>query len=290
MAKPLTPEQIRAASRLQTVFAQKNWNQTEIAEKLGYERSIVNKYINAKQAVSESFLRKMEDLYHLSSRFILEGVGPTFLNRVKPGHTFYGGSFPLGESILAEKNPAVVARDEAKPIAVVNEGDVAFNWAGSEFRELSDGRVLMTIPLVDEFAQAGYLAGWKDPEFIEELPKHSIVVAKRHTGKYRAFEVVGDSMDSDRRDAICAGDIVVGRSIDKTLWNTKFHLHRFKDYLIVHQDGVIIKRITAHNVEEGIITCASTNPDKEAYPDFEVRLSEVYEIYNIVSVERKWKA
>ena len=177
---------------------------------------------------------------------------------------------------------------EARSLTIVNE-EVSKTWSGSEFRELSDDRLLMTIPLVDEFAYAGYLSGWKDPEFIEDLPRHSIVVPKRHTGCYRAFAVKGDSMDNDRRDAICAEDVVVGRSIDKHFWNAKFHLNKFRDYVVVHQDGILIKRIVSHDVEEGIISCSSINPDKTAYPDFDVKLADVYEIYNIVSVERKRK-
>ncbi|MBO0953081.1 XRE family transcriptional regulator [Fibrella forsythiae] len=176
---------------------------------------------------------------------------------------------------------------DAVRIDMTTKGEVHKSWAGSEFQDLPDGQILMTIPLVDQFAYAGYLSGYNDAEFLQELPKHSFIVAKRHTGKYRAFEVRGDSMDNDRRDAICAGDIVVGRAIEKTLWKSKFHLHRFEDYVIVHQDGILTKRISNHNVEEGVITCVSTNPDKGSYPDFDLRLSEVYEIYNIVSVTQK---
>ncbi|WP_169578018.1 LexA family transcriptional regulator [Rudanella lutea] len=261
-------DQVEARERVRLLMSKNGFTNREFSKQLDIAEQSVSKMLNGTRTLTDGSLFKMAKVLKVPFELLKDGEGFD------------------AETLTTSQ----LLKGEAKPLEVVNEDDVFYNWAGSEFRDLSDGRVLMTIPLVDEFAQAGYLAGWKDPEFIEELPKHSIVVAKRHTGKYRAFEVVGDSMDSDRRDAICAGDIVVGRSIDKTLWNTKFHLHRFKDYLIVHQDGVIIKRITAHNVEEGIITCASTNPDKEAYPDFEVRLSEVYEIYNIVSVERKWKA
>ena len=191
--------------------------------------------------------------------------------------------------LLKKPIPYVNGDDqEARSLSIVGE-DVQKTWSGSEFRELSDDRLLMTIPLVDEFAYAGYLSGWKDPEFIEDLPRHSIVVPKRHTGCYRAFAVKGDSMDNDRRDAICAEDVVVGRSIDKHFWNAKFHLNKFRDYVVVHQDGILIKRIVSHDVEEGIISCSSINPDKTAYPDFDVKLADVYEIYNIVSVERKRK-
>ncbi len=165
--------------------------------------------------------------------------------------------------------------------------ELSVTRSGSEFAEFPDGHVLMTIPLIDSFAYAGYLSSWNDPVFIEELPKHSIVVEKRHKGKYRAFKVRGDSMDNDRRNAICDGDIVVGRNIEPFLWQNKFHLHKYETYVVVHKEGILIKDITEHDVENGIITCHSLNEDKAAYPDFDVPLAEVLEIYNVVSVERR---
>ena len=269
-AKELSEDSKEAAKRLADIFSINGWEHSEVASKLGYERSIVNKYVNAKQKISDQFLRRLQENYRVSRNYILTGIKPEYI------------------SLTTQfKQPKNNIYNEADPISLIDESDVSKTWSGGEFRDLDDGKVLMTIPLVDEFAYASYLSGWKDAEYIEDLPKHSIVVDKRHTGKYRAFRVRGDSMDNDRREAIGAGDIVVGRSIEKRLWNSKFHLHRFVDYVIVHQEGIVIKRISKQDVEHGIITCTSLNTNKEAYPDFDVNLADVYEIYNIISVEQK---
>lgn len=157
---------------------------------------------------------------------------------------------------------------------------------GNEFTDMGHGQYSMLVPLVEEYAYAGFLSGYADKEYINELPHHSIIVRQIHGGKYLSFRAVGDSMNDNSGDAIAHGDIVTAREIEKTNWTSKFHIHKFFDYVIVHKDGIIIKRIIAHDVENGIITCRSLNPDKEKYPDFEIKLSEVTHVMNIVNVSK----
>jgi hypothetical protein len=155
----------------------------------------------------------------------------------------------------------------------------------NQFIDLKDGKILMIIAKVDEPAYAGYLSNYSDKEFIENLPMHSIIVEKRHKGTYRAFEIIGDSMDDGSKESIPDGSIATGREIMQDYWKSKFHTHRYKDYIIVsHTEGIIAKRISAQDVENGIITCHSLNPNKKEYPDRLIDLREVKQIFNIVNV------
>jgi hypothetical protein len=66
----------------------------------------------------------------------------------------------------------------------------------------------------------------------------------------------------------------------KDHWKTKLH---FQDwgFVIAHgTKGIMLKEITAHNVETGEITCHSLNSD--IHPDFTLNLGEVAYLYNIV--------
>ena len=94
-------------------------------------------------------------------------------------------------------------------------------------------------------------------------------------------------MDDGSRESICEGDIVDARRLPSHFWEHKLHYHEYPDFVIVHQDGVVIKRIVDHDVKKGILYCKSLNPNKELYPDSFYRLSEVYELYNIVSLQQK---
>jgi transcriptional regulator with XRE-family HTH domain len=158
----------------------------------------------------------------------------------------------------------------------------------TKFSDLGDGKYLMLVPLVNEFAHAGYLSNFKDSEYLEDLPKHTIIVDKHHRGHYRAFEVIGDSMDNNTRESIIDGSIATGREIKRELWKSKFHTHRSKDFIFVsNSEGIICKRIIGQDVEQGILKLHSLNPDKATYPDFDLHLDDVQQIFSIVQVTQK---
>lgn len=154
------------------------------------------------------------------------------------------------------------------------------------FVDIGGGQYLMVVPLVNEYAYAGYLAGFKDPEYIEELPKHTIVVQKQHRGAYRAFEVIGESMENPDlpRESIYDGSIVTGREVQRHLWRSRLHTHRWKDFIIVHKEGILIKRIANHHIIDGLVELESLNPNKALYPNKTIHLDDVDQIYNIVNV------
>src|SRR5689334_20117215 len=64
------------------------------------------------------------------------------------------------------------------------------------------------IQFVPVKAAAGYLAGFADPEFIDEL--NTFTLPMLAPGNYRAFEIVGDSMLPTP-----SGSVIVGEKIDQ---------------------------------------------------------------------------
>jgi transcriptional regulator with XRE-family HTH domain len=173
--------------------------------------------------------------------------------------------------------------DNGKPM-----GEVHYPIDSNEtpFVDIGGGQYLMIIPLVNEYAYAGYLAGFKDSEYLEDLPKHTIVVQKQHRGHYRSFEVIGESMENPDlpRESIYDGSIVTGREVQPHLWRSRLHTHRWKDFVIVHKEGILIKRISNQNVDDGLIELESLNANKDQFPNRTVHLDDVDQIYNIVNV------
>ena len=103
---------------------------------------------------------------------------------------------------------------------------------------------------------------------------------ENYKGKYLAFEVEGDSMEPDYLE----GDIVICREIQRHLWSSKLHFRDW-DFVIAHStNGIMLKEITAHNIETGDITCHSLNPK---YKDFVLNLHQVAHLYNVVEVRQK---
>src|ERR1041384_8802732 len=71
--------------------------------------------------------------------------------------------------------------------------------------KLASGRP--DIPFVPVKAAAGYLAGYADPEFIDEL--NTFTLPMLAGGNYRAFDIFGDSMMPTP-----SGSIIVGEKIE----------------------------------------------------------------------------
>src|SRR5690606_28808049 len=93
--------------------------------------------------------------------------------------------------------------------------------------------------------------------------------------------VEGDSMDDGSRNSLCEGDKILCREVKQELWTSKLH---FKDWYFVmamKNDGIVVKQITAHDVENGIICCHSLNP---LFEDFEINLRDVAELYNVIKI------
>lgn len=183
-------------------------------------------------------------------------------------------------------------RAEPAPLgnaAMIGEIDNYDYLTDTKFIEISPGRYKMRVPLVPEYAKAGYLSGFSDLNYMETLPIHEPIVDRYHRGRYMAFEVTGDSMDDDSKRSIPHGSIVTAREIKRDLWRSRFHTHKFPYYVIVHKtEGIIVKEIIKHDVDAGVITLRSLNPDKEHYPDFEIHLDDVQQIFNVVKKEESY--
>ncbi|TDS14782.1 hypothetical protein B0I21_103281 [Sphingobacterium paludis] len=171
--------------------------------------------------------------------------------------------------------------------AIADDEMAMFDDEGNtKFYEISPGVYRMKVPLVPETAKAGYLTGFADAEYLEDQEYIVTTVYKYHKGKYRAFRVIGDSMDVDRRTTFVHGDVIIGRELKKELWNSRFHTHKYPFYVFVTKnDGILFKELTSHDVENGILTLHSLNEDKDAFPDFELNLEDVALVFNIVKRE-----
>lgn len=144
---------------------------------------------------------------------------------------------------------------------------------------------VMMVPLVNKYAYAGYQSGYGDDEYIEALPRVPFMVDKQHRGNYCAFEVKGDSMDNGLIGSYKEGYIVLGREIPKTMWRDKLHIKKWRTFIVVTKtDGILIKQISKHDTERGIITLHSLN---EEYDDIQLHLDKVAQLFNVVQVNSK---
>ncbi|MCI6049744.1 helix-turn-helix transcriptional regulator [Phocaeicola plebeius] len=146
-----------------------------------------------------------------------------------------------------------------------------------------DEPIILRVPLVSQYAQAGYLCGYADAAYMATLPTIPYIVDHEAQGHYVAFEVKGDSMNDGTEDAILEGDRLLCREIMPHLWaDSKLHIRKW-DFVIVHTEGILVKRIINHDVENHTITIHSLN---SMYPDKVINLSDVKQIFNVIELQR----
>lgn len=164
---------------------------------------------------------------------------------------------------------------------VITGNDAVVNM-GAEAKPMKLEHIVFA-PLVSQYAYAGYLSGYADEEYIEGLPVVPFFADHEAKGNYVAFEVRGDSMDDGTDEGYMEGDRVLGREIPPDLWvSSKLHIRKW-DFIIVHTEGILIKRIIAHDVDKHLITIHSLN---DMYEDKVLDLKDVRKIFNVIELQR----
>lgn len=129
------------------------------------------------------------------------------------------------------------------------------------------------IAFVPVKAAAGYLAGYGDSEFIDELNTFTLPMMKG--GNYRAFEIVGDSMMPTP-----SGSIIVGEKVE-SLEDAKAN----QPFIVVsRQEGIVYKRLVKSSRAKNKVTLVSDNP---AYQPYQVNSEDILELWHAQSVITK---
>lgn len=130
-------------------------------------------------------------------------------------------------------------------------------------------------------AAAGYLAGYADSDFIDEL--NTFTLPMLSSGNYRAFEIIGDSMLPTP-----SGSIIVGEKVDNNLESIKNN----QAYIVVSRnEGIVYKRIVKNNKAKNKLTLISDNPQFQPY---QVNAEDIIELWHAqmvlskVSQQQRW--
>jgi transcriptional regulator with XRE-family HTH domain len=201
--------------------------QSQLAEKLGIKRSLIGAYEEGRAEPKLTTLVSFARLFDISLDSLITK------------------DFSL-ENIEAEKLAANTPKLRVLAITV-------------------DEQQNENIELVPQRASAGYLNGYADPEFVEELPKFKLPMLAG-TGTYRAFEIAGDSMLP-----LVSGTVIVGRYVED--WS------QIKDgtpsILVSQREGVVFKRLY-NKANNTVMRLHSDNP---VYPPYEVPMNDILEIW-----------
>jgi transcriptional regulator with XRE-family HTH domain len=142
---------------------------------------------------------------------------------------------------------------------------------------LADKSEIQFVPVK---AAAGYLAGYADPEFIDEL--NTFTLPMLSGGNYRAFEIIGDSMLPTQ-----SGSVIVGEKLEG-IDNVKSS----NTYIVISKsEGIVYKRVLKSNRSKNKVTLVSDNP---LYEPYQVNTEEIVELWQAqmiiakANVQQRW--
>jgi transcriptional regulator with XRE-family HTH domain len=184
------------------------------------------------------------------------------------------GAYEEGRASLSIEKLIQLSDYSKIPVDILIRHDLKKSGSSS-FIEIGNQRVLFPImvdsdnenliEVVPIKASAGYLSGYDDPEYIEQLQK--IKLPFLPTGKHRAFPIKGDSMLPMKDGSFVIGRFVEDRSEIKT----------GRTYVILTiNDGMVYKRVM-NNIEFNNSLLLMS--DNKTYNAYSVPIDEVLELW-----------
>ncbi len=136
------------------------------------------------------------------------------------------------------------------------------------------------IPFVPVKAAAGYMAGYADPEFIDEL--NTFTLPMLAGGNYRAFEIIGDSMLPTP-----SGSVIVGEKVD----NLDDVKNNAACIVVSRNEGIVYKRVQKNGRQRNKLTLVSDNPYYHPYivnADDVVEMWQAQVVISKATTQQKW--
>lgn len=203
----------------------KNFSQQQIADHLIITRERYAKYENGRSEPPIEILIRIARFHNLSIDLLL---------------TVDIRKYPIEEMIKLPENRIIF------PVMVDQNGN-------------------NLIEIVQQKASMGYLNGFSDPEYIEQLPTMSLPFLKN--GKYRGFLADGDSMPP-----FADGSCVIGEYVESL-----DDLKPGKEYIIVTTDGITYKTLISKN--NSMLTVAA---DNSFYEPYQIPFEDIVEVWKYV--------
>lgn len=241
--------------RILEVLKNAGKSQTDLAHKLGLTRATVSQRLNGEKDIdSIEFLEAVSHLTRKPLSFLITGT----------------------ESMLVDAQIAQDFNDETvRRLSVAEVGEDYLHGKGIRPVVVTvgaSGDELVTFVPVK--AQAGYMRGYADPHYIEQLPAFSLpALAKNAT--YRMFQVDGPSMQQLGGKGIREGDIVIAQYVEDI-----FSLRDNRVYVIVSTEGIAIKRVInrLRDKESPCLVLMSDNKNGE-HPNYLLKPKQILEVW-----------
>lgn len=206
------------------------WTQGDFADKISIKRSLVGAYEEGRADPRLNNLLNMSNVFKVSV-----------------------------DNLLTKKLNGM----DLNAIEALNES------SGDNLKVLSitvDDQDNELIDLIPQKASAGYMNGYADPHYLEDMPKFRLPNLPKNA-TYRAFEITGDSMLPIKPGTVVIGQYLEGLS----------EIKNGRCYIILSkEEGIVYKRVFDYTQEHSQLFLVS---DNKAYSPYKVHSSDVIEVW-----------
>ena len=216
------------ATNIKTLRKKAGLTQGALAEKMGIKRSLIGAYEEGR-------------------------AEPRINNMIKLAEVFNTPIDALVQQDLSEPSQHALTRASGAQLRVLS---VTVSDADDD-----------QVQWVPQKAAAGYLNGYADTDYLQELPRFKLPNLPRG-GTYRAFELNGDSMLP-----LQSGTIVVGKYIEdwRDIKNGDTYI------LLTDKEGIVYKRVFNYVEESQKLYLVS---DNRSYTPYEISIDQVLEVWS----------
>lgn len=203
----------------------KGWSQQQLADKLNITRARVGSYEEERADPPVDILIRLSSMFHVA----IDALVKCDLSKVDTNSLLKVGQNRILFPIMVD----------------ANNNDL--------------------VEVVTARASAGYLNGYSDPEYFENLPNMNLPF--KIVGKHRAFPIKGDSMPPLQN-----GSYVVGKFVE-----SPDDVSNGSTYVLITKDeGIVYKRV----FKKG--NTLELHSDNKNYEPYTVQLADVLEIWQFV--------
>ena len=209
-------------------------NQSSFGRKIGYSREVVSKIENGKMEPSKWFIEAVMELQN-SSKVVQDSSDVTILSKIS--HSQKNSPKNYTEERLLKKQEH------------------------SSF----------LVPLIGIKAQAGYIKGFEQVDYMDTLEQYSLPPGVNPIGAvWRYFEIDGDSMEP----TFSAGDVVLTTMVPHEDWND---IKNFCVYVILTADQLLIKRLYKKSDDQWVLV----SDNEEEAPQVLIDKKDVLQLWQL---------
>lgn len=219
-------------------------------------------------------LREIRQLYNLTQEEFALALGLTreMINKMEKGKIGQSRATQLKvKAFLEEQKSELHSHD----LEVLGMPATASRFRGAaqpymeQRREQKQEAAPLRVPLVGIKAQAGYVKGFEQVDYIDALEKYSLPPGVNPTGAmWSYFEVDGDSMEP----SFYSGDILLASMLPQEDWTD---IKNFCVYVILTAEQLLVKRVYRKSPDMWVLI----SDNEEMYPQALLPVANVRQVW-----------